>query len=117
MGQQAVNQTRQTVLASRVQLADNYFKRLVGLMGQPLIPEGFGLWITPCQDIHSFFMKVEFDAVFLNKEGTVLHLVENMKPWRVSKFVKGGKVVLELPAGVIAASGTQLGDQLVLQDA
>lgn len=115
MGYEAFNKTRQTLVASDVRKADSYFKRLVGLMGKPLIPEGFGLWIVPCQDIHSFFMRVEFDAIFLNKDGQVLHLMERMKPWRISKFVRGGKVVLELPAGVIAKTGTQVGDELELR--
>ena len=117
MAKQAINVTRQAVVASNVKMADNYFKRLKGLMGQPVIPEGFGLWIVPCNDIHSCFMRVEFDAVFLDKENRVLHLMERMKPWRVSKFVKGGRAVLELPAGVIAATGTQVGDQLELREA
>ncbi|WP_373531399.1 DUF192 domain-containing protein [Vampirovibrio sp.] len=115
MGYEVINKTRNTVVASQVRKADTYFKRLVGLMGKPVIPQGFGLWIVPCQDIHSFFMRVEFDAIFLNQEGQVLHLVQRMKPWRISKFVRGGKVVLELSAGTIEQSGTQPGDELALQ--
>lgn len=114
MGYEVINNTRRTVVATDTRKADTYCKRLIGLMGKPSIPKGFGLWITPCQDIHSFFMRFEFDAIFLNKEGKVLHLMERMKPWRISKFVKGGKVVLELPAGAITESGTQLGDELAL---
>lgn len=117
MGYEVINKTRQTVVASQVQKADSYFKRLVGLMGKPGIPQGFGLWIIPCQDIHSFFMRFEFDAVFVDPNGKVLYLLERMKPWRVSRFVKGGKVVLELPAGAIAQSGTEIGDELELRPA
>jgi uncharacterized membrane protein (UPF0127 family) len=117
MGYQVTNKTRQTVVASQVQKADSYFKRLFGLMGKPGIPQGFGLWIVPCQDIHSFFMRFEFDAIFLDASGKVLYLLERMKPWRVSRFVKGGKVVLELPAGAIAQSGTEIGDELELRAA
>lgn len=115
MGYEVFNKTRQTLIANDVQKADSYLKRLVGLMGKPSIPQGFGLWIVPCQDIHSFFMRVEFDAVFLNKDGQVVYLMERMKPWRISKFVRGGKVVLELPADTIAQTGMQLGDELELR--
>lgn len=116
MGRQVVNITRQSVVAKDVTTADNYFKRLMGLMGKPGLPEHAGLWIVPCNDIHSFFMRFEFDAIFVDKQNTVLHLVERMKPWRISKFVKGGRAVLELPAGTIAATQTQVGDQIELRE-
>ncbi len=112
MGRQVLNTTRQTVVAEEVKLADNYLSRLMGLMGKAGLPPSHGLWIVPCSDIHSCFMRFEFDAIFVDKDNRVLHLVEKMKPWRVSKFVKGGRAVLELPGGAIAASGTQIGDQL-----
>jgi len=116
MGRQAWNVTRQSLVAEEVTMADNYFKRLMGLMGKPGLPANAGLWIVPCGDIHSFFMRFEFDAIFVDRQNTVLHLVERMKPWRISKFVKGGRAVLELPAGAIAASQTQIGDQIELRE-
>lgn len=117
MGRQAINVTRQSVVADEVRMANHYFSRLIGLMGQPSLPPKQGLWILPCSDIHSCFMRFEFDAIFVNKQYQVLHLVERMKPWRISKFVKGGHAVLELPAGAIAESGTQIGDVLELREA
>ncbi len=114
MGKQAVNVTRQTVIATEVRMADNYFSRLLGLMGKPGLPPSTGLWIVPCNDIHSCFMRFEFDAIFVDKQNTVLYLMERMKPWGFSKWVKGGRAVLELPAGTIAATGTQVGDQIEL---
>jgi len=35
-----------------------------------------------------------------------------MRPWAMGRLIRGGKSVLELPAGTIAATGTQVGDQL-----
>lgn len=115
MGQKVLNITRNTTVATDVRVADNYFKRLQGLMGKARMQPDSGLWIVPCNDIHSFFMRFEFDAIFLNRENTVLYLLERMKPWRISRFVKGGRAVLELPAGTIKASATEIGDQLSLQ--
>jgi len=115
MGKQAFNATRQSVVATDVRIADNYFTRLMGLMGRPGLPAGHGLWILPCSDIHSCFMRFEFDAIFVDKQHKVVHLVERMKPWRLS-FAKGGRAVLELPAGAVAESGTQLGDLIELRD-
>lgn len=117
MGKQAINITRQSVVAAEVRMADHYFSRLMGLMGKPSLPPQEGLWILPCSDIHSCFMRFEFDAIFVDKQNKVLHLVERMKPWRISKLVRGGRAVLELPAGTIAASGTEIGDIIELREA
>lgn len=107
-----LNVTRQTCLARHIERADNYFKRLKGLMFRSALPPEHGLWIVPCADIHSCFMRFPFDAVFVDKHLNVLYLMESMKPWRISKIVKGGRAVLELPAGTIVQSGTEVGDQL-----
>jgi hypothetical protein len=109
---QVVNVTRQTLVALEVKMADNPLTRLSGLMGKRGLSPSHGLWIVPCNNIHSCFMRFEFDAIFVDKNNTVLHLVEYMKPWGISKMVRGGRAVLELPGGTIASTGTEVGDQL-----
>lgn len=108
------NPARDTVLAERAAVADTAARRVVGLLRHTGLETGEGLLITPCNSIHSIGMKFVFDAIFLDKENRVLHLIEKMKPWRVSKLVWSGRSVLELPGGVIASSGTQVGDTLAL---
>ena len=71
---------------------------------------GDGLWIVPCNSIHSFWMKFDFDAIFLDKNLRVVHLVREMKPGRISKIVFAAHSVLEVPAGLIAQTATELGD-------
>lgn len=111
----AVNTTKNVMIAKHVRVADNFLSRLKGLMGVPGLPEGHGLWIVPCADIHSCFMRFEFDAIFMDHGGKVVHLVERMKPWRMTPWIKGSKVVLELDGGVIDKTGTELGDIVVLE--
>ncbi|MBY0450706.1 MAG: DUF192 domain-containing protein [Cyanobacteria bacterium] len=111
----AHNQTRNITVAHSVETADTYFSRLFGLMGRAGLPQGHGMWITPCADIHSFFMRFSFDALFLSKTGEVLHSVSAMAPWRVSRWVRGSAGVLELPAGVIEKTQTQLGDHIIIE--
>lgn len=107
------NLTRETVVGDAIRRADTYFSRLVGLLPKKGLEPGEGLWIVPCSDIHSVGMRFRFDALFLDKDLKVVHLVEAMKPGRISRFVREAKSVLEVDAGVIAQSRTQLGDQLV----
>jgi uncharacterized protein len=99
-------------IAHCVGLANTYFSRLAGLMGKPGLPQGHGLWITPCNSVHSCFMRFLFDAVFVNAQGQVVHMVQSMPPWQATPLIKGAKAVLELPEGTIALHQLQVGDTL-----
>ena len=112
-----MNTTRNTVVVASLEVADNPWTRFKGLMCRPSIPEGHGLWLSPCSDIHSCFMRFEFDAIFLNAENEVVYLIKRMKPWRISPLnlmFKGANVVLEVNGGVIDQTTTQIGDTLQL---
>jgi uncharacterized membrane protein (UPF0127 family) len=107
----AMNVTRGVRLTECGRVADTFFTRLVGLLRDRQLELGDGLWIMPCNSIHSIGMKFVFDAIFLDKNLRVVHLMQNMKPWRISKMVFAAHSVLELPAGHIAQTGTEIGDQ------
>ena len=111
----AINSTRGTRLTERARVAENPLTRVVGLLRDRDLAEGDGLWIIPCNSIHSFAMRFIFDAVFLNEKMCVVHLHPEMKPWRISSMVLASRSVLELPAGTIARSGTKLGDQFEMR--
>jgi uncharacterized membrane protein (UPF0127 family) len=81
-------------------------------MGHPGLAPGQALILQPESSIHMFFMRFPLDVLFLDGEGRVLHLYESLRPWRVSRIVRGSKQVVEMPPGSIAASGTQIGDQI-----
>ena len=97
-------------LVQHLEVADNPWLRFKGLMGRPTYSKGLALWIEPCNSIHSFFMRFEFDAVFLSKTGEVLHVLQAMKPWRFSPVIWKAAVVVEFPSG--GAAAIQLGDRL-----
>jgi uncharacterized protein len=109
------NLTRGHRLVRTGRIADNLPTRVIGLLLDSAIAEGTGLWIVPCNSIHSIGMRFVFDAIFLDKHNCVVHLVREMKPWRISKMVFESHSVLEIPPGLIAVSGTELGDQLEMR--
>jgi uncharacterized membrane protein (UPF0127 family) len=109
------NPTRGTTLADRAREATGFWDRLKGLMGQQRLDPGDGLLITPCNSIHTFFMRIPIDAVFLDPAGVVVKILPAMVPWRVSGIYAGARSVLELPAGTAASCGTEAGDALQLE--
>jgi uncharacterized protein len=111
----AINVTRGVRLTECGRIADTFYTRLVGLLRDKTLEYGDGLWIKPCNSIHSIEMKFVFDAIFFDKNLKVVHLVREMKPWRISKIVFAAHSVLELPAGLISQTGTELGDQFEMR--
>jgi uncharacterized membrane protein (UPF0127 family) len=106
------NPARGATLGTHVHHARNVFERGVGLLFRRELPAGGGLLIEPCNSIHSFFMRFRFDAAFLDRDRRVVHAIHAMAPWRVSRIAFRAKSVLELPAGALRSTGTEVGDRL-----
>jgi len=111
-----LNKKNGKILADKLETADNFFKRLKGLLGRTCLAKGEALSIIPCRSIHSFFMKFRFDAIFINKKNEVVCLIENMPAWRISGIYFSARSVIELPAGVIKETKTSIGDSLEFFD-
>lgn len=111
------NQTRQTTIALQARRASGYLARLKGLMFQKALPSGSALLLEPESSIHTFFMRFPIDVLYLDHSMTVLRVACSMSPWSVGPLhTRGCCSVLELPAGVIQATQTQVGDQLLVED-
>lgn len=109
------NVTREKVLADRALEARSFFARFKGLMGRKDFPFGEGLWIIPCNSIHTFFMRLPIDVLFLDSGLTVVKAFPALRPWRATSVYFKAKSVLELPAGVLHGSDTQSGDRLEIK--
>jgi hypothetical protein len=109
------NYTRGTVVARRAELAASPLRRLVGLMGRTGWETSDGLLIRPCNSVHTFFMRMSIDVLFVSREGAVVDLVPARRPWRIGPVRWRAAWALELPDGAIAESGTRLDDHLVVE--
>jgi uncharacterized protein len=106
---QAVNVTRGTVLATRLDLAGTGESRRKGLLGRESLLPGEGLWIAPCESVHTFFMRFAIDLVYLDRKHRVKKVRDGVGPWRLSACFSAHSV-LELPVGTIRSSQTACGD-------
>ena len=91
--------------------------RGVGLLLRSSLEPGEGLRITKTSSITMWLMRFAIDAVFVDKAGRVVRVVERLAPWRTAVFARGAAEVVELPAGTAAATHTQAGDELVFEPA
>lgn len=105
------NLTRQTILAARVEVADHGAKRSKGLLGRACLMPGEGLWIVPCEAVHTFCMRFAIDLVYIDRHKRVMKVRSDVMPWRMSACLSAYSVI-ELAAGTVRETRTQAGDLL-----
>jgi uncharacterized membrane protein (UPF0127 family) len=110
-----MNITRASVLAERCEVARSFLARGRGLMGREALGAGEGLLIEPCSSVHSFFMRFPIDVVFADRAHRVVGLTSSMPPNRPYAGAWRARYVVELPAGTIEATGTEIGDVLKVE--
>lgn len=106
------NSTQNSIISEDVNVADNFISRSVGLLSKKSLKEGESLIIKPCCSIHTFFMKFAIDILFVGKNGQIIAMYENVKPWGVLPIHFSSSYVIELPTGWIKNKSIQKGDCL-----
>ena len=112
-----INKTRGICLASEAEVAGTILKRMKGLIGRTgrEFSSGCGLWIVPCNGIHTFGMRIPIDVAYLDSKNRILKLCHRLAPFRVASLVFRARSVLELPAGTLAQTQTEVGDILEIR--
>ena len=99
------------VVCEECLVADRPLARMRGLLGRTSLPRGEGVLLRPAGSIHTFFMRFPIDAVFVDRDGVVVGVEHELKPWRTARR-SGARAVLELAAGEADARGLAAGQQL-----
>jgi uncharacterized protein len=109
---QLKNSSKNQIISSQLEVAKSVLARMQGLLGRDSISQESALWITPCNNIHTWFMKFPIDAVFVDRKLIVKSVHSNIQPWRLIWPQIQAHSVFELPAGRANATNIQPGDQL-----
>ena len=114
MKHRVFNCTRQTLVVSELEVAETVWSRMRGLLGRRAeeFPSGRGLWITPSEGIHTMGMTFPIDVAYLDSEGRVIRTYHRLAPFRIAAIKFRARGILELPAGTLAQSHTEVGDLL-----
>jgi len=112
----AVNIARSIEVATSVEVADTSVKRSKGLLGRRGLGPGEGLWIVPCESVHTFGMRFPIDLVYLDRQHRIRKIRKSVPPWRISVCFTAHSV-LELAAGSIREGEVQTGDVVAFSPA
>ena len=108
-----INLTQKTILAEKALTALSFTSRARGMIGRTF--DSFDAMIFPhCQAIHTFFMSIPLDIVFLSRDNRVMAAYHAVKPWKASLVCRGAYQTVELPAGTLERTKTVEGDILDL---
>jgi uncharacterized membrane protein (UPF0127 family) len=108
------NRNRESFLGLRVAPADTLIGRLRGLLGRIRLNPDDGIWLVPSRGIHTIGMLFAIDLIYLDAANRVIHLVENIGPFRISPIRIKCASILELKSRAIYSSNTQIGDHLLI---
>jgi len=100
------------IIAGHIEWAGTGPQRRRGLLGRNTMDCMDGIYLVPCQWIHTFGMHFPIDVVFLSSAGRILAIHHSLKPNRLSRIVLRAEGVLELSACRLRATGTEVGDNI-----
>ena len=95
-----------------VELADNFFKRLRGLMFRKRLEQGRGLLLAPCNSVHMLFMRFAIDVVYLDENFCIKKIVRDLTPWLGMSVCFGAWGALELASGEAERLKLSVGQKL-----
>lgn len=99
-----VNVSTGETLAECAGVAETLLSRFIGLQGKRALPEGGGLVLLPNNGIHTLFMRMPIDVVFVSQVGRVVRVGRGLHSWRIGPIAPKALYCVELPAGRAATT-------------
>ena len=97
-------------LLDNLRFARSVRTRTKGLLGRRSLAQGEGLGFRE-KSIHMLFMRMSLDIVFCDRDLTVVKVVHDIKPWRMTSCARAS-YVFEIGPGEAARLGIESGQQL-----
>jgi hypothetical protein len=108
-----INASTKAAVATSVEIAQTSAQRRRGLLGRDGMAAGSALVITRCNAVHTFGMRFRIDVAFVDRQGLVRKVVEDLAPWRIA-LSPLATTVIEFPAGALKNGLLMPGDRVSL---
>jgi len=100
------------VLLPKCKVALSFCSRFLGLMGRKELPADEAVIFPKCSSIHTFFMRMPIDVVFVSASGEVVHQISALQPWKLLLPVKKAAHTIEMASQTASKLEIRLGDKL-----
>lgn len=111
-----INKSHQKTLAKVVKKATSFSQRAKGLIGKKSLQEDWALWIPFCKSVHTFFMSLPIDVIFVDKNFCVVSVFYNVPPYRILFGGFKSCSVFEMKAHSLNSNNIKKGDCLYVVD-
>jgi len=108
-----VNARSGQVIAREIELALTRSARRRGLLDRTSLDPSSALVLAPCLMIHTAFMRFAIDVIFVDRDGRVVRIVRELRPWRIAASLCAYATV-ELASGALDSRDVAVGDPLYL---
>lgn len=109
---QVFNTTKKVIIAREARVASSLGQRMKGLLGRSGLSVNEALILKPCSSIHTFGMRFPIDVLFLGRNMRVIKIIQHIPPNRLSPLVWASQMAIELPAGKVGQTQTEVGDRV-----
>lgn len=99
-------------LLGDLRIAGNFWTRGKGLLGRTSLGAEEALWLLRANSIHTWFMSMPIDCVFLDRQLKIRAIRENVRPWGCVWPIWGATSVLEMKSGDARRLGLHVGEEL-----
>ena len=89
--------------------ANTWVKQAIGLIRHKKLDKNEVLCLPNCRSIHTHFMRFPIDVIFVNQDGMILKLTENLKPFRICLGPKKTARIYEACEGFIKRYNLKIG--------
>jgi len=103
------NLTKKTIIAKKPIIAVKFFQRGFGMIGKKFA-DFDAMVFHNCASIHTMFMTMKIDVIFVDRENKVCEIRKELDPWKPFVSSRDAVTVIELPSGTIENSFTEKGD-------
>jgi uncharacterized membrane protein (UPF0127 family) len=108
-----INLTKNKIIARKPLPAVTFAARGRGMIGRTF-SDFDAMVFNKCNCIHTMLMSMDIDVLFVDKDNRVCEVRRKLKPWNPLVRCAQASAVIELPAGAIDKTNTELGDILDL---
>ncbi|MFA6658974.1 MAG: DUF192 domain-containing protein [Victivallaceae bacterium] len=109
-----INLSKMCFLSRNPYYAIQWSDRMRGMIGRNFTDSLDAMVFSRCNMIHMMFMSIPLDVVFVNNENIICALYTEVSPWTPWLYCKKAIATIELQAGTLKKTGTELGDKIDL---
>lgn len=105
-----------SVVIHRLAMATGILDRTRGLLGRGGMKPGEGMLLSPCNAVHTLFMRFTIDVVFLDSDLAIARVCRGVRPFSMAFGGRRARHAVEVQSGWLDADAMAPGSRVSVQD-